>query len=120
MAVISVISHCKETAAQLETALTGRGHMVRPYGAIEASPVGLFVVDLDDDAVEAAKSIRSIVEHPSTALTPVLVAALDESEHAVAVACAYGATGVLRKPFKTVDAVPDTESALAGAGPSGQ
>lgn len=127
MAVISVVSHCPETAVQLETALRGHGHMVRTvpdYRASDPGPdgtageTGLFVVDVDCGPADAAYQLRSIGEDPHTALKPVLVACSAESEQELAMACAYGATGLLRKPFKTMETVPDTERALAAAHPA--
>ncbi len=126
MAVISVVSHCPETAVQLETALRG-GHMVRAlpdYRSESASPscdlaeTGLFVVDIDCGPADAVGQIKALGEDPETALKPVLVACSAEHEPQLALACAYGATGILRKPFKTMETVPDTERALAAASPA--
>jgi len=135
MALISVISHCGETAVRLETALQGHGHEIRLVADSSVSMHGermsgqetgrkpdqstaLFIVDLDCDPIEATRSVRMLGEDPSTALTPVLVAASPESYRDVALACAYGASGVLRKPFSTVETVPDTERAMAAASPA--
>lgn len=130
MAVISVVSNCTETAMQLETVLQDRGHDVRSMtdsqlkdaqrsseksGVMETS---LFVVDMDCDPASAEAQIRAISESSSTAVLPVLVAASAESDRELALACAYGATGLLRKPFRSVDTVPDTERALAAAFPA--
>lgn len=130
MAVISVVSNCKETAMQLETVLQDRGHVIRSItdsqlrdaqrssGRDGDMETGLFVVDLDCGPESAADRIRTISEGSSTALLPVLVASSAESERELARACAYGATGLLRKPFRTVETVPDTERALAAASPA--
>jgi CheY-like chemotaxis protein len=135
MALISVVSHCKETAVQLETVLRGRGHEVRSMadsqfkagqddddaretGHFSESSPSLFIVDLDCDPRDAANTVRALTEDPSTALTPVLVAASPESHQQVALACAYGATGLIRKPFSTMETVPDTERALLAATPA--
>ncbi len=130
MTLISVVSNCKETARQLETVLQDRGHVVRSItdsqlrdaqrsfdqgGDMET---GLFVVDVDCDPIEATDRIRTISEGASTAALPVLVAASADSEREIARACAFGATGLLRKPFRTVETVPDTERALAAASPA--
>lgn len=131
MALISVVSHCKETAAHLETVLRSRGHEVISVSDSELTAVQeqrsgretglspeLFIVDIDCDPHAAAGRVRNLTEDPSTALTPVLVAASPESQRQVALACAYGATGLLRKPFSTLETVPDTERALAAANPA--
>ncbi len=130
MAVISVVSHCRETAMQLETALRGRGHVIsavsdselkdarRSHGQPQQLETGLFVVDIDCDPAMAAGRIREISEEPSTGLIPVLVACSAEFETELARACAYGATGLLRKLFRTVETVPDTERALVAASPA--
>ena len=124
MAVISVVSNCQETAAELETALRGRGHVIRTVADVRpgAKPVpgdtGLFVVDMDCDAGEAVEQVRALAESETTAFTPVLVAASPESMADIAVACAYGATGLLRKPFRTVETASDTERALVAAYPA--
>ncbi len=130
MAVISVVSNCKETASQLETVLQDRGHVVRSMtdsqlrDAQRSSEMtgdmetGLFVVDMDCSPTDAMDQIRTISEDASTAVLPLLVAASADSERELARACAYGATGLLRKPFRTVETVPDTERALAAASPA--
>lgn len=130
MTLISVVSNCEETAQQLETVLQDRGHVVRSMtgsqlrDAMRTSErtgemeTGLFVVDMDCDPVAAEEQIRAITEDPSTAVLPVLVAASVDSERELARACAYGATGLLQKPFRTVETVPDTERALAVASPA--
>ncbi len=130
MAVISVVSNCEETVEQLETVLRDRGHSVRSMtdsqlrDAQRSSAVsgdmetGLFVVDVDCGPTEAFEQIKTISEGPSTAMKPVLVAASPSSERELARACAYGATGLLRKPFRTVETVPDTERALVAATPA--
>ena len=131
MALIGVVSHCKETAVQLETILRGRGHEItsvldsdlatlwEPENAIETRLLPeLFIVDLDCDPYEATGNVRRLSEDPSIALKPVLVAASPESGQRVALACAYGAVGLLGKPFTTVETVPDTERALAAARPA--
>ena len=128
--MISVVSHCKETVVQLETVLRGRGHkiesvseseLVEAAGHANTQETGLFIVDLDCDPHEATGNLQRLSEELSTALTPVLVAASPESQRKVALACARGATGLLRKPFTTLETVPDTctnvrLSALRGCG----
>lgn len=131
MAVISVVTDCEETAEQLAAVLHDRGHVVRSLSDSELTGerllkaeeteqgTGLFVVDADCSPSETVSRVRAITEEWSTALTPVLVAASASSERELALACAYGASGLLRKPFRTVETVPDTESALAAAYPAG-
>jgi CheY-like chemotaxis protein len=129
MAMIGVVSHCMETATHLETVLSGRGHVIewipgaftnpssksiRGAGAVS---MDLFVVDVDCDPDMAVAQISAITSSPETALTPVLVAASAEMDATVALACAYGATGLLRKPFTAVETVPDTERVLFAAVP---
>jgi CheY-like chemotaxis protein len=131
MALINVVSHCEETVVQLGTVLRGRGHEIKSVvdsKLITASEhiraretellPELFVVDLDSDPQEAADSVGRLSKGPITALTPVLVAASPESARGLALACAYGASGLLRNPFTTVETVPDTERALAAIGPA--
>ena len=127
MALISVVSHCKETAVQLETVLRGRGHEIKSGLELDLASVReresaleteLFVVDLDCDPDEAAGNVRRLSEDPATALTPVLVAASPEIGRYAVLACAFGAAGLLRKPFTTMETVPDTERALMAAYPA--
>jgi CheY-like chemotaxis protein len=79
--------------------------------------VDLYVVDVDCATESSLAQIGAITSDPETALNPVLVAASAEMDAAVAVACAYGATGLLRKPFTSVETVPDTERMLFAAVP---
>ena len=118
MALIGVISKSEETAAVLEAALSGRGHTVRRFESGQSASVSgaetpaMFVVDLDGGAQEGISHIRSLGEAPATALTPVLAAGEASVYPALAEACAFGAVGYLRKPFISVETVPDTESVL--------
>lgn len=127
MALISVVSHCNETAVQLETVLRGRGHEIKSGLELDLASVRervntpeteLFIVDLDCDPGEAEGNVRRLSEDPTTALTPVLVAVSPEFGRYAAMACAFGAAGLLRKPFTTVETVPDTERALVAACPA--
>jgi CheY-like chemotaxis protein len=126
MAMIGVVSHCKETAQHLETVLSGRGQVIewipgkfanRSSQGSTTRPVDLFVVDVDCATESSVKQVGAITSDPDTALKPVLVAASAEKDAAVAVACAYGATVSLRKPFTSVETVPDTERVLFAAVP---
>jgi CheY-like chemotaxis protein len=118
MALIAVISSSEETARELESALRGRGHTVRRFVAGQATGAGgserpaMFVVNLDGGTDEAVRQVRRLGEDPATALTPVLVAGGALAHSALAKACAFGAVGYLRKPFISVETVPDTESVL--------
>jgi CheY-like chemotaxis protein len=129
MAMIGVVSHCKETAQHLETVLSGRGHVIewipgiaanassRSRRSSSAAMVDLYVVDVDCATESSLAQIGAITSDPETALKPVLVAASAEMDAAVAVAYAYEATGLLRKPFTSVETVPDTERMLFAAVP---
>ena len=121
MALIGVIAQRPETALELETALSGSGHRVvhvqtdREGVAAAGDVPELFVVDLDEGPGEALAMVRRLSEEPGSATAPVLVAGSPEQAKVLADACAYGATGYLRKPFSTVETVPDTEKALFAA-----
>jgi CheY-like chemotaxis protein len=135
MALIGVVSDCKETAVELEEVLSRRGHRVEPATghdtvcgvkhvsvrgrpALDEQHPAIYVVDLDCEPGDAVLAVRELSEDPHSALAPVLVAASPESHGQVALACAYGATGLLKKPFTTRETVPDTERALAVAYPA--
>ena len=119
MALIGLISHDAGAAMSLEAALSEAGHSVRLIdlqvadGASLGAP-DLFVVDMDGGE-DALDNVRRLCEGLPTALTPVLVAGSPETAGALAGACAYGASGYLRKPFSTVETVPDTERALTAS-----
>ena len=117
MALIGLILSDEETAERLETALGDAGHRVRQVDLDESDEDGMkavdmFVVDIDGSERNALESVRRLGEEPTTALKPTLVAGSSESANALADACAYGASGYLRKPFLSVETVPDTERAL--------
>ena len=129
MAMIGVVSHCKETAQHLETVLSGRGHVIEWIpGVLDPSSrsahgshgglMDMYVVDVDCEPDVSVAQIGSIASNPETSLKPVLVTASAENDAVVAVACAYGATGLLRKPFTSVETVPDTERVLFAAVPA--
>ena len=131
MARIGVLTNCTETVLQLETTLKRRGHTVvemeakgrsRESVTSDEHPfegLDLIVVDADRSDGSAFGDIRSIAEDAATALAPVLVAVSPESQVDLAVACAYGASGILTKPFTSVETVPDTERALTASPPAG-
>lgn len=118
MALIGVISRSEETAQELEKALRGHGHTVRRFESGQGVPAhgietpAMFVVDLDGGAQEGISHIRRLGEDPATALTPVMAAGGGPAHSALVEACAFGAVGCLRKPFMSVETVPDTESVL--------
>ncbi len=125
MATVGVVTDCTETVEQLETLLGRRGHRVMEMGVQRGSSpptesdkqrstlIDLVIVDIDGRTSLAVSEIRLITENASTALTPVLVAASTESHADLAVACAYGASGLLSKPFSWEETMPDAERAIA-------